>query len=133
MGLDFVGRLHSLFLLPCLEGGCKPPADYGGFCGITDFHRSGLTSSELDELTLNCRAQWPCQAQCHRDVIGCPEAWENIDGLCLAPASYAGECSPAMHFHSESAVEKLRWAARCDAVWPCTSVPGTDRASGPVV
>ena len=42
-------------------------------------------------------------------------------GFCVAPAGYAGFCSPLMDFSGHSADGKMRLAASCGFQWPCAA------------
>jgi len=96
---------------------CEPPPNYVGRCGTTDL--SKYSSSAKEEFAWKCRASWPCAASCERDFDGCPQDWDNFDGLCIAPLSYDGMCSPAMVFKTFSTTKKGEWAATCGSSWPC--------------
>ena len=46
-------------------------------------------------------------------------AVSTFPGYCVAPAGYAGSCSPLMDFSGHSADSKMRLAASCGFQWPC--------------
>ena len=99
------------------NGLCAPPDDYDGLCASTDVN--GLSAEQKEDFAWKCRASWPCAPSCKLDFRTCPNTWDNIDGLCLAPSSYDGICSPAMMFTSFTPQQKAEWAAMCSARWPC--------------
>merc|ERR1712032_375465 len=96
---------------------CEPTSNYVGRCGATDL--SNYSSSAKEEFAWKCRASWPCAASCEKKVNACPLEWDNLDGLCIAPLSYDGICSPAMDFKTFSLNQKGEWAAMCGSSWPC--------------
>jgi len=125
---------HQIFLGGCprtfegcpqgwqLDGSstCQTPADYDGNCAafrLLDF--SSRAAKDKEEFALKCRLTWPCEDACAKDFASCPDQWTNIEGLCLAPKSYAGMCSPATDFSAFSSTQKIQWAELCDAPWPC--------------
>lgn len=97
-------------------GICAPSAAYEGPCVETDL--SAYSASEKEAFAIDCQASWPCEA-CRTSFAGCPVDWVEVGALCLAPAGYAGICSPAMHFAGFSTEHKARWSAMCSARWPC--------------
>jgi len=99
------------------DGLCAPPDDYDGLCAATDV--KGLSVEEKEVFAWKCKASWPCAPSCKLVFGTCPDTWQNIDGLCLAPLSYDGTCSPAMRFTSFTPQQKAEWAAMCSARWPC--------------
>lgn len=99
------------------NGLCEPPEDYDGFCVAMDV--GGLDGEQKEEFAWKCQASWPCAQSCKLDFETCPETWENMNGLCLAPSSYDGICSPAMVFSSFTQTQKAEWAATCGTRWPC--------------
>ena len=99
------------------NGLCEPPADYDGLCTATDFKLFSIGQKE--DFAWKCRASWPCAPSCKLDFETCPDTWDNLNGLCLAPSSYDGICSPAMMFSSFTSQQKAEWAAMCGARWPC--------------
>merc|ERR1712184_234921 len=84
------------------EAGCRPPAAYDGLCGVVRFHGPDVSAVQMERLAVTCRASWPCKVPCSRVLHGCPDGWHSIDGLCLAPDTYRGPCSPAVHFMASS-------------------------------
>jgi len=101
------------------NGLCEPPDDYEGLC--VAFNARGFSVAEKEQFAWKCRASWPCVPSCKLDFETCPDSWENLNGLCLAPSSYDGVCSPAMMFSSFTRQQKAEWAAMCSARWPCAS------------
>ena len=99
------------------DGVCEPPEDYDGLCSAIDVR--GLNHEQKEDIAWKCRASWPCTSSCKLDFATCPDAWDNLDGLCLAPSTYDGTCSPAMLFASFTSQQKAEWASRCSARWPC--------------
>ena len=99
------------------NGFCEPPEDYDGLCVAIDVE--GFSIEDKEAFAWKCRASWPCAPSCKLDFETCPKSWENLDGLCLAPSSYDGMCSPAMIFSSFTLHQKAEWAAMCSASWPC--------------
>merc|ERR1712232_1246769 len=103
-----------------VEGGaCAPPTGYDGLCGDIVFSKPSMSASDKEELSLKCRAEWPCTPACAKNLQGCPNDWEDFEGLCVAPEHYDGMCSPAMDFQTWSNRQKSDWAALCGADWPC--------------
>jgi CPW-WPC domain-containing protein len=99
------------------SGLCEPPGDYDGLCVATDVN--GLSIEQKEDFAWKCKASWPCSPSCKLDFETCPDKWDNLNGLCLAPSSYDGICSPAMMFSSFTSQQKAEWAAMCGARWPC--------------
>lgn len=98
---------------------CAPPDDYDGLCAAVN--ADTFSDAEKEAFAWKCKASWPCKAACKLDFSGCPQQWADDGGLCVAPASYDGMCSPAMQFASLSAHDKAKWASVCNARWPCAS------------
>ena len=97
---------------------CSPPINYDGICATTDL--SKYSSSEKETFAWKCRASWPCVAACPKRFDGCPDAWTTAgNGVCVAPASYTGICSPTTDFSTFTSLRKAEWSAMCDAAWPC--------------
>lgn len=98
---------------------CVPPEDYDGRCGRTLVADLG-TIAKKEEFSWKCRASWPCRQSCRLDYGQCPQEWQSIGRLCLAPASYDnGICSPAIDFTGYSLEDKLQWSQLCNVKWPC--------------
>merc|ERR1712226_1372749 len=57
----------------------------------------------------------------------CPMAWIEIDGLCVAPQEYAGDCAKQQSFHGSSALEREEVELICGACWPCNEEPACHR------
>ena len=98
---------------------CMPPEDYDGLC--TAVGSEALSDDEKEAFAWKCKASWPCKAACKLDFSGCPQQWTHGGGLCMAPPSYDGMCSPAMQFASFAAHDKAKWASVCNARWPCAA------------
>ena len=99
------------------NGFCEPPESYDGLCIAADVKR--LSIEQKEEFAWKCRASWPCAPSCKLDFETCPDTWDHLNGLCLAPSSYDGICSPAMIFSAFTPQKKAEWAAMCGARWPC--------------
>ena len=99
------------------NGVCSPPEDYDGLCAAVDV--AALSREQKEDFAWQCRASWPCVPSCKLDFGTCPDTWDNLNGLCLAPSTYDGSCSPAMLFSSFTSQQKAAWAAMCSARWPC--------------
>ena len=98
-------------------GGCIPPQDYNGLCGRIDFNK--FTFSMKEDVTVQCRLNWPCSSKLTDFASTCPQGWTQIDaGLCLAPEGYAGICSPATDFSKFDRNQKAKWSAFCNVAWP---------------
>ena len=96
---------------------CEPPADYSGLCRPVSFQGS---VAEIENLTLKCRANWPCLDACRAAYSQpCPDSWVDVEGLCVAPFDYAGICSAAMDLRSFTKSRKAHLAAQCRVQWPC--------------
>ena len=98
---------------------CAPPEDYDGLCAAVE--ADALSEVDKEAFAWKCKASWPCKAACKLDFSGCPQQWAYEGGLCMAPASYDGMCSPAMQFASFTAHGKAKWASVCSARWPCAA------------
>ena len=99
------------------DGVCEPPEDYDGLCNAVDV--KGLSHEQKEDFAWKCRASWPCALSCKLNFATCPDSWDNLDGLCLAPSTYDGTCSPAMLFSSFTSQQKAAWASMCSVRWPC--------------
>ena len=103
-----------------VDGGskCQPSAEYDGTC--TAFRlRDFEARSDKEAFALKCRLSWPCKDVCAKDFSSCPDQWSSADGVCHAPKTYAGMCSPSTDFSAFSSTQKIQWASLCDAPWPC--------------
>ena len=98
------------------SGECTPPAAYNGPCVATSL--SALTAPQKEEFALKCGVGWPCR-DCRTNFAGCPLGWQAVGKLCVAPGSYDGMCSPVMEFGVLRGDDLARWAAICNARWPC--------------
>ena len=98
------------------SGECTPPATYNGPCVATSL--SALTPPQKEEFALKCGVGWPCR-DCKTNFAGCPIGWQAVGKLCVAPGSYDGMCSPVMEFGALRGKDLARWAAICNARWPC--------------
>lgn len=129
---------------PCLDA-CESGRDYDvcptgwsedgkGFCTGTypkntnkicasQYLFSSMSIKEKQSLASFCHIEFPCLQSCVRnyDAI-CPEDWvtaNSRDGLCFAPAGYAGDCVSAVNTTGWSTVEKKAFTSRCGAPYPC--------------
>jgi CPW-WPC domain-containing protein len=93
---------------------CAPQEPYDGICGK---FAANVPESVKEELSWKCQASWPCMSSCSKDLSGCPAGWKQSGGLCTAPASYDGICSPAMDFRPFSVEQKHVWSSQCGAPW----------------
>merc|ERR1712087_401479 len=64
----------------------------------------------------------------------CPESWEAVDDICVAPASYAGDCDGSMNTAAMTESEKHEFASNCGVHFPCLgSAAATVAASLPTL
>jgi len=99
---------------------CQPPSDYEGLCAsfsLAEFDRYQVMDKE--SFAWKCRLSWPCISSCPKNFQSCPESWQNVEGLCVAPLTYTGICSPAIGFAHFTVNQKVEWSTLCDAPWPC--------------
>ena len=96
------------------DGACSPPGDAS--CGVTVL--ASMSAAQKEAVAVACQASWPCKA-CIVSFDGCPEGWVSEGQSCAAPSGYAGACGPSVDFTTMSRNGKARWAAICDARWPC--------------
>eukprot|EP00388_Colpodella_angusta_P007552 GDKJ01021279.1.p1 GENE.GDKJ01021279.1~~GDKJ01021279.1.p1 ORF type:complete len:1269 (+),score=238.56 GDKJ01021279.1:265-3807(+) len=67
-----------------------------------------------------CQVYFPCKQNCKPDfTIECPKFWRNIDGQCIAPASYQGGCDKAVSMSRFSTALKMAFQIQCQVQWPC--------------
>merc|ERR1712083_1189376 len=127
---------------PCASGSCANGKDYdvcpegwssveAGFCQIT----SGATSkcgdlykfddmpiADKQELALACGLTWPCKTACAEDYSqACPKGWSSIAGLCVAPATYAGDCGFSINTSGMSSAQKSEFGEKCGVQFPCVA------------
>ena len=97
---------------------CGPPGDYQGSC--RQFPVTPISSVEAKmQAAIKCGVEWPCQT-CRLNFKKCPVGWHAVNGLvCKAPRTYDGMCDKVIDFADTSDETRARWAARCDAKWPC--------------
>merc|ERR1712190_345239 len=57
---------------------------------------------------------------CDQDFsLTCPKGWSEIGGLCVAPATYAGDCSFSVNTTGMSDVQKSALGFKCGVEFPC--------------
>merc|ERR1711935_1112282 len=91
----------------------------------------GMGVSEKERLTRSCSMRWPCMTICQHDYNAvCPEGWTlSAESLCLAPATYVGDCSYGVDVSLMGLTQKLAFAKKCIAPFPCLSpTQDNDRA-----
>jgi len=138
---------------PCLDS-CVEGHDYDtqlcpvgweeiqdGFCvrensvGVVDkcgskYHFARMGVSEKERLTRVCSMGWPCMTMCQHDYNAvCPQGWVlSAESLCVAPATYVGDCSYGVDMSLMGLTQKLAFANKCIAPFPCLSpTQGNDR------
>jgi len=102
---------------------CDAPLSIGGPCSEMRVRR-GMGGDDLKEFEAVCGAfDMPCRGRCIENfTAACPDAWALVDGLCLAPTSYAGRpCLPFQNLAEMSDQDKQRWSGLCHAPFPCKS------------
>lgn len=124
---------------PCASDACATGKDYdvcpegwstagNGFCqGSTAtskcaslYNFDDLAIAEKQELAAACGLSWPCRSACEQDYsVACPKGWSAVGGLCLAPASYAGDCGFSMNMTGMSQAQKSETGAKCGTEFPC--------------
>jgi len=97
---------------------------YSGGCNqIQTFDK--MTPAQKEDWEHVCQAKFPCKdrQKCnHEWSMPCPADWFafNSGMSCMAPRSYAGNCSSVLHGLLDlSQQEKKITAERCQVVWPC--------------
>jgi len=122
---------------PC-AGGCANGADYeacplgwqamgGGYCSSQAstkcgslFNFAAMGVAQKQELAKDCGLKWACKESCAQDFgARCPAGWSSVDDLCVAPASYAGECDYSVDTTDMTASEKQTFASHCGVKFPC--------------
>merc|ERR1712087_367585 len=79
---------------------CRAPSTYQLCASVQQFNHMSPYEKQLWESS--CQAWFPCRsrATCTHDwSASCPAEWYSINGgeTCLAPSTYAGTCSSALH------------------------------------
>jgi len=128
---------------PC-QGGCEAGHDYdtcpegwtsagNGFCsgsgcaGMYKFDDLGI--AEKQELAATCGFQWTCKGECQQDFSAmCPEGWHSMSGLCVAPATYAGDCDSSVNTEGMTKAQKQEFASKCGVRFGCH--PGVSKSGG---
>jgi len=108
------------------RGFCSPASSPSSKCasGVINFGDLGV--GEKQALAQECGFTWACRAACERDYSArCPEGWQSEQNLCVAPATYAGDCSYSVDTSDLTEGQKEAWASRCSVRWQC-AVPGSD-------
>jgi len=103
---------------------CDAPLSLGGPCSEMRVRRA-IGGDDLKEFEVSCGAfEMSCSGRCIENfTAACPYAWTYVDGLCLAPRSYAGgPCLPFQNLLEMSDQEKERWSGLCHAPFPCKGV-----------
>lgn len=121
---------------PC-EDACGEGHDYtgcptgwtdmgGGSCQTTNakcmsaYNFGDMAVSEKQELAIACNMEWPCKISCAQDYSQpCPKGWTTSGGMCMAPATYAGDCSYGIDTSGMTADQKKSFAAKCAVEFPC--------------
>jgi CPW-WPC domain-containing protein len=126
---------------PCLEpASCSEGHDYeacpvgwteagDGSCAAANLSASrcskmykfaGMSVDEKQELAVACNLTWRCKVSCQRDFsAACPEGWEIVVGLCMAPPTYAGDCSYSVNTTLMDETQKKSFAQSCALQFPC--------------
>jgi len=125
---------------PCSNAQCPEGVDYescpagwddigNGLCQHSSPEESKCGSlvniknmdvAQKQEVTRECQLRWKCKESCDRDFsASCPEAWDFVDDLCVAPATYAGSCEYIVNTNELSQSEKQTFASRCGVSFPC--------------
>jgi len=101
----------------------------GGFCKQSSADRPKCASLfnfgdmeilEKQGLAKDCELQWACRSSCKRDYsAACPEGWQKKLNLCVAPATYAGDCSHSVDTTYMNDAQKKTFASNCVVKFPC--------------
>ena len=95
---------------------CSPSSDYTGPCGSRNL--KSFSTSQKEDFAFKCGVSWPCSGMQSPSYAGCPTGWQSGEGgVCMAPSSYGGICSPTTNFGSFSETEKAQWSAFCGVNW----------------
>lgn len=101
------------------DGFCQSSADGTATCGNA-YKIDIISVGEKQELSRVCGLTWPCTNGCERDYTQpCPQEWSNVLGLCMAPATYAGDCGFSMNTTGMSAQQKRDIASKCETQFAC--------------
>lgn len=109
------------------DGLCDAPLSNGGPCSEMRVQRD-IGGDDLKEFETYCGiADIPCPLRCTQNfTAACPDAWILVDGLCIAPSSYAGRpCLPFQNLAGLSEQDKEMWSTLCFAPFSCTNTPST--------
>jgi len=90
-------------------------------CGQTVFNFEAMPLPDRIALGVACGFQWPCHSGvCKQDFQAvCPAGWREVEGLCVAPASYAGPCSYSVKASGMSPSQKEAFGSKCAVSFPC--------------
>jgi len=100
-------------------GYCQGKSSSTSKCGSL-FNFAAMAVAQKQEMAKDCGVQWACKEQCEQDFNAqCPAGWSSIDDLCVAPASYAGECDYSVDTTDLTAAEKQTFASHCGVKFPC--------------
>jgi CPW-WPC domain-containing protein len=99
-------------------GSCAGANVSGSRCNMYKF--AGMSVDEKQELAVACNLTWRCKVSCQRDFAAdCPEGWQNVLGLCVAPPIYAGDCSYSVNTTLMDETQKKSFAQSCALQFPC--------------
>jgi len=99
-----------------------------GFCETTAANAKCMTSykfadmsiGQKQELAIACGIEWACKTTCAQDYSKtCPEGWTTVAGLCMAPTTYAGDCSYGIDTSGMTESQKKSFAEKCSVTFPC--------------
>lgn len=103
-------------------GFCEAPAHFETHCAKSyDFAEMDVRMRQ--ELATTCGFSWPCLGSCQQDYSkACPENWQEVamnPGMCMAPSTYAGQCSFSVNTAGMGAEQKSAFARKCATRFPC--------------
>jgi CPW-WPC domain-containing protein len=101
------------------DGFCRRASTAPSQCpGLYNFAAMDIVQKQ--ELALVCGLIWNCRESCKRDFSAtCPEGWDEISGLCIAPPTYAGLCGYSLNTSTLDEVQKQIFASKCAVQFPC--------------
>ncbi|CAD7975007.1 unnamed protein product, partial [Amoebophrya sp. A120] len=116
---------------------CKPSPSYAGPC--TDVQNfTGFNAKMLALWEHRCGAYWIALTKdsfiavhialrkqlfaggCPMNFSGCPVGFDSAGAVCVPGSSYSGFCGER-NFSTMDLANKVDWAWRCGAAWPCSS------------
>lgn len=104
------------------SGFCKRGSSDSSKCASL-FNIEDMDIADKQWLANDCKVKWACKASCEQNFGAvCPEDWNNIANLCVAPATYAGDCGYSLNTTGMSAAQKQSFAAKCVVRFPCAQV-----------